>query len=83
MAGQVFAGLGPDGGCELEDAVQAAVAGDEHNLREDGGHRLPPQMCMAKTENLTTSANIDPPKQWGRALPMRRRELFTAPAPAG
>ena len=59
MAGQVFAGLGPDGGGS-EDAVQAAVAGDEHNLREDGGHSDPPQMWMARTENLTTRANMEP-----------------------
>ena len=61
MTGRSFESLGPDGGCGLEDAVQAAVAAEEHeDLDGDGGHSDPPQMWMARTENLTTRANMEP-----------------------
>jgi hypothetical protein len=50
-----------------DDAVKAAVAGEEQDLREDGGHSDPPQlwaMSLARKRN-DVSDTIDPPRLAG------------------
>jgi hypothetical protein len=50
-----------------DDAVQAAVAGDDDDLEHDGSHREPPQlwaMNLARKRN-DVSDTIDPPRLAG------------------